>query len=250
MPLAPTLDSVGLFARDLGVLARAAAVLLPHDDDVAAPALPSKIHVVREAFEWADAEVRDALIASLESLRQLFGDRVRETSLQELCGDERAADPATWLTIYRVLQGTEMMSCHGPWLELHQPTFGPAPSAGLTFVKKLDRTRVAESIQLRERLARRMNATLAAADLLCLPSAPTVAPLRDSKAYDRSSDYYQRTLSLTTIAGAARLPQISLPLGNVGGAPVGLSLAAAHGADRFLIRMAGKFVADAGSPSS
>ena len=40
MPLAPTLDSVGLFARDLDVLSRAAAVLLPHDDDIAAPDAP------------------------------------------------------------------------------------------------------------------------------------------------------------------------------------------------------------------
>ena len=56
---------------------------------------PAFVHVVREAFEWADAEVRDALSGPLESLRRIFGDRVRETSLRELCGDDRAADPLT-----------------------------------------------------------------------------------------------------------------------------------------------------------
>ena len=35
MPLAPTLDTVGVFARDINVLERAAAVLLPDDDHTA-----------------------------------------------------------------------------------------------------------------------------------------------------------------------------------------------------------------------
>jgi amidase len=79
---------------------------------------------------------------------------------------------------------------------------------------------------------------LANGDLLCLPSAPSIAPLCGSRAYDRSSDYYQRTSSLNAVAGVARLPQLSMPFGNVGGAPIGLSLAAAHGADRHLLKMA------------
>ena len=246
MPLAPSLDCVGFFARGIDTLRRVAEVLLPAEDDSALPPTPSKIHIVREAFELADAETRQALSGAIAGLRDTFGDCVRETSLSELCRDERAADLSTWLTIYRVVQGTEMTSCHGMWIDEAQPTFGPAPSAGLTFVKKLDRTRLSETIHLREHYCRRLNASLAAGDLLCLPSSPTVAPLKNSKAYERTSDYYQRTLSLTAIAGAARLPQISLPLGNAGGAPIGLSLAAARGADAYLVSLA-KLVADHGT---
>jgi amidase len=91
---------------------------------------------------------------------------------------------------------------------------------------------------LRELFYHRLNASLAPYDLLCFPSKPTVAPLKGSKAYERTNDYYQRTLALNGIAGIARLPQITLPLGHVGGAPVGLSLAAMHGADRYLIEVA------------
>ena len=114
-----------------------------------------------------------------------------------------------------------------PGSTTRKPAFGPAPSAGLEFVGKLDRTRMSEAIHLREHYFRRLNTALAAGDLLCLPTSPTIAPLKGSKAYDRKSDYYQRTLSLTAIAGVGRLPQISMPLGNVDGAPIGLSLAAA-----------------------
>jgi len=242
MPLAPSLDCVGFFARDIDTLRRVAEVLLPAEDDSALPPIPATIHIVREAFELADPDVREALAGAIAKLRNTFGGDVRETSLADLCRDQRAADMATWLTIYRVLQGTEMTSCHGTWIDEAQPSFGPAPSAGLTFVKKLDRTRMSETIHLREHYCRRLNGSLGTGDLLCLPSAPTIAPLKNSKAYERTSDYYQRTLSLTAIAGAGRLPQISLPLGHVGGAPIGLSLAAARGADKYLLQIAKRFV--------
>ena len=150
MPLAPTLDTVGVFARNIDILQRAANVLLPTVEQPATPSTPRTIHLVREAFDLADADVRQALSGAIDCLRDMPGSRVRETSLGELCRDQRAADLATWVTIYRLLQGTEMMSCHGAWIDEAQPAFGPAPSAGFVFVSKLDRTRLSEAIHLRE----------------------------------------------------------------------------------------------------
>jgi amidase len=80
-----------------------------------------------------------------------------------------------------------------------------------------------------------LNAALATGDLLCMPTAPSIAPLKGSKAYERDSDYYWRTLSLTTVAGAGRLPQVSMPLADVNGAPIGLSLLAAQRNDPALL---------------
>jgi amidase len=92
-------------------------------------------------------------------------------------------------------------------------------------------------VERRERYCRLLNNALRDGDVLCLPSAPTVAPLKGSQAYDRNSNYYRHTLKLTAIAGVARLPQISMPLANVSGVPIGVSLAASYGADRYLLRM-------------
>src|SRR3954468_5843163 len=117
MPFAPTLDTVGVFTRSVPLLEQVAGVLL------ARQAVPQSsiaglgsILLVREAFDLADAAVRDALDAPTKKLRDVFGDRVRECSLSELCGDERAADMESWLTIYRVLQGAEFDSCLGSWI--------------------------------------------------------------------------------------------------------------------------------------
>jgi amidase len=248
MPFAPTLDTVGVFARDPELVKRVATVLLAADPRVAVSFAPATIHLVREAFELADADVRRAMEQPIDSLRELVGsERVRETSLAQLCADDRAADLTTWLTIYRVLQGTEFESCLGGWIADSRPALGPAMLAGIEFVKKLDRTRVGESIGLREHYLAGLNAALAGGDLLCLPTAPAVAPVKGSMSYDRSGDYYWRTLAINAIAGAARLPQISMPLAKVGDAPIGLSLIAGHRRDLQVLE-AGRWIgAETGS---
>ncbi len=152
MPFAPTLDTVGVFTRDPKLLQQVAAALLATDDKEQTVANVGAIHLVHETFDLADPEVRQSLGEPVDRMRQFFGNRVRETSLAELCGDDRAADLMSWLTIYRVLQGTEFDSCLGGWLADARPELGPAMVAGLEFVKRLDRSRVNESIALREHL--------------------------------------------------------------------------------------------------
>jgi amidase len=251
MPLSPTLDTVGIFARDVDVLKRVASVLLPGDGDTASVSTMSTIHLVQEPFMSADADVQSALSEPISKLQETLSVRVRQSSLGELCGDADAADLDTWLTIYRVLQGTEMMSCLGGWIDAAEPTLGPAPRAGLEFVRKLDRSRIGESVARRERYCRRLNKALGPGDLLCIPTAPAVAPLKGSRAYDRTSTYYRHTLSMTAIAGVGRLPQISMPVAHVGGAPIGLSLLAAHGLDLELVKMAKQVAAiSATNPSA
>ena len=47
-----------------------------------------------------------------------------------------------------------------------------------------------------------------------------------------------RTLSLTCVAGLARLPQVSLPLARVEGCPLGLGLIGPRGSDQRLLALA------------
>ena len=134
-----------------------------------------------------------------------------------------------------MLQGSEFQSSLGAWIADAKPAFGPALTAGLEFVRKIDRTRIGESVGLRERFYSGLNRALANGELLCLPTAPKLAPLKGSNAYDRTSDYYANTLSLTAISGVARLPQVTMPVAQVSGVPVGLSLLAQHGRDTELL---------------
>jgi amidase len=238
MPFAPTLDTIGVFTRSAELLQQVAAVLLATEGTATTEKSANSIYLVREAFKLADPEVRNSFEEPISRLHEILDMQVLEKSLMQLCSDERAADPMIWVTIYRMLQGTEFQSTLGTWIDDAKPRVGPALAAGLEFVKQLDRTRIGEFVGLREHYARGLNTALSSGHLLCIPTAPTVAPLKGSKAYDRTGDYYWRTLALTAIAGVGRLPQVCMPLGQVDGAPVGLSLLAAHGRDMELLAAA------------
>ena len=79
--------------------------------------------------------------------------------------------------------------------------------------------------------------TLAPDTIICLPTAPFPAPLLGQR---RSAMWARRTAisTLTTICGTLGAPQLSLPLAQVDGLPVGLSIVARPGGDEMLLAFA------------
>ena len=237
-PLAPSFDTVGILAQNADVLAKVALVLL-----AAAPVSPNKpttIHLIREAFDLADADVQEALSEPLQRLREIFGGAVRESSLQELVADDAGHSFATWVDSFCVIQWAEIESCLGAWIANARPEFGPEIAASFQLMKQLDRRRVAEAVQRREQYFRSLHEFLGPDDLLCIPTTPALAPRKGDppRRSSSGSGYYPRTLSLTSVAGMGRLPQVSLPIADADGVPVGLSLLARHGQDSFLLQVA------------
>lgn len=236
-PFAPSFDTVGVLAASAEVLQRAANVLL------ACPTTPAAqvgtIYVLRDAFEIADAEVQQALGPPMRKLRDRFGASVKDFTLRELTGDEADANFSTWLDTYCVIQWAEIKSCLGAWIADEKPDFGATIAASFEMTNQLDRRRIADAIVRRERYYRRLLDLLGPHDLICMPTAPALAPLKHDPPVRAASGpgYYPRALSLTSIAGVGRLPQVSLPMGNCDGVPAGLSLLAAHGNDAFLLEV-------------
>jgi amidase len=71
------------------------------------------------------------------------------------------------------------------------------------------------------------------------PTLPTIAPRLDASEAEFEA-FRTRALSMLCIAGLAGCPQISLPLAEVDGCPLGLSLIGPPGRDRALIALAAK----------
>ena len=90
---------------------------------------------------------------------------------------------------------------------------------------------------MREEVSARLDGLLAEGEVLCLPTAPTIAPLTDTPPQELGS-VRDRIMALTCIAGLACLPQVSLPVGAIEGCPVGLSLMARRASDVTLLEVA------------
>jgi len=234
-PLAPSFDTVGVLAHSADVLARTVRVLLAISVSASEP---KTIHVIQEAFELADPDVQQGLLESVRCVRNLFGGRVRETSLRDLAADDK--DLANWAETFCVIQWAEINSCLGAWIADAKPKFGPDIAGSFELTSQLDRRCVADAWQQREEYFRRLHEVLESNELLCIPTTPALAPRKGNPPVrtSRGSGYYPRTLALTSLAGIARLPQVSLPIVDVGGIPVGLSLLARHGQDDFLLEVA------------
>ena len=72
--------------------------------------------------------------------------------------------------------------------------------------------------------------------VICFPTTPVIAPLKGTLTTIKNVlDFYDRTMTITAFSGVGRLPEISAPLLTVDGCPVGLSFAAGHYQDEFLL---------------
>jgi amidase len=229
-PLAPSFDTCGWFARDAGVFERVGRTLLC--DDVSAPA-PERLLIAQDALEVAGETVAQTLRSALDKVAALVGMPEPVT-----VGDE----PLTrWMDYFRFLQGAEAWACHGEWIAREKPALGPGVKERFAWAPTVGPEDITRARTRREEIARRMAEMVGGRTVLALPSAPGIALLRNSppKVLD---DLRALALPILCIAGLARLPQVSLPLAQLDGCPLGLSLIAARGNDTLLLELAGRLM--------
>jgi amidase len=78
---------------------------------------------------------------------------------------------------------------------------------------------------------------------LCLPTSPRVAPPKNTPTDDIEVDFRHQAMCLLCVSGLGGLPQISLPLAELDGLPLGLSIIARRGADLMLLGFARRLMA-------
>ena len=220
--LAASFDTVGWFARDPVTMSRVGDVLLPGGPGFA----PKRLLIAEDAFAFAGEEITAAMAAAVERLKAAFADH-RQVRVY-------TGDPAAWSGIFRILQGDEIRRRHGAWIDAHNPSFGPGIAERFRWTRTIDPVEVERMRPQREAVARHLDSLLGDDALLCLPTAPGIAPKLATPAAELEV-FRARAFALLSIAGLARLPQISLPLATMAGCPLGLSLIAPRGRDRGLL---------------
>jgi amidase len=72
-----------------------------------------------------------------------------------------------------------------------------------------------------------------------MPTVPDAAPRLDLS-YEDLDAWRNRALSMLCLSGLSGLPQMTMPLGEVDGCPIGLSLLGPRGTDRALVALAAR----------
>ena len=228
VPLAPSLDVIGWFARDLKQMAAVGDALLPPDPNAAhydeAVPLGDAFRNVETEFAAAAAPAIDMLKTGPWREGRLDDDFFRQA-----------------LAHFRNLQAHEAWNSHGDWVGAHHPTFGKGVEERFAIAAKVTRDQKSAAEAFREFARPRIDALLGDKGFLVMPTAPFRAPLLTESEEDLDAKRYQM-MRLFLIASYFGLPQISLPLAT-SDAPVALSIVGRRGTDRALLALAQRLCA-------
>jgi amidase len=226
MAMAPSFDVPGWFASGPGVFQRVGNVLL---QGPAAAAPIRDVIILDDAFAEADAEVASLLRAALDTMADNLPNPVRARIAPD--GFDR------WREIFRIIQASEVWQTFGAFVETHQPRMGPGIRERMQFAASVKPGDVAKARQDHARVRAHIHAVARPGTVFALPTAPCIPPLLATSAEGLES-FRVRAMRLTCIAGLGGLPQVSLPIGTVDGAPVGLSFIGWTGGDEELLSLA------------
>jgi amidase len=228
VPLAPSLDVVGWFARDLDRMAGVGEALLPPDPD------GGELHeavLLSDAFHGVETEFAAAAAPAVDQLK---------------CGPWREGRLdedffKTALTHFRNLQAHEAWASHGAWIAANHPHFGKGVESRLALASEVTAEQKKAAEAYREEARGRIDAILGETGFLVMPTTPFRAPLLSESEELLDAKRYQM-MRLFLIASYFGLPQISLPLPTTE-APVALSFVGRRGTDRKLIALAQQYCA-------
>ena len=238
MPLAPSFDTVGWFAREPRLFEAAGRVLLG-DSDPGGRA--RRVLLASDAFACLEPGVEEALRPAIRHVESRLG----------------AAEPVVvsddgleaWYRVFRALQGAEAWAAHGAWIETARPRLGPLLKERLEFVKRITEDEVREARERRRAICDRLEELLGTDAVMILPSAAGVAPRLDAPVAEHEA-VRARVIPITCIAGLGGLPQVSLPLARMAAGPVGLSLVAPRGRDALLLDLVAEGIGELRQPAT
>ncbi|KAK3271617.1 Amidase 1, partial [Cymbomonas tetramitiformis] len=175
-PLAPSFDTVGWMARDIGVLQAVGEVLLEgksHETPI------TRWMVGTDAFALADPAVSKAIYAALsgqdssrfQAVCEAIGGEPTEVTVAPPDGSVAGGDLATWWQHFRVLQASEVWACHGQWVEEVEPAFGPGIRERFQMAKEITADEVVSAAAARDEIVKHLD-TLLCGGVLMVPTAP------------------------------------------------------------------------------
>jgi amidase len=217
-PLARSFDTVGLMARDPGLLARGAAALAggPLEGE------GIRLLLAADAFELVGPTVAEQLREAAEAL-DLEGSA-------DLFPPDHSTKELFWA--FRDVQGPEFAEAHGAWIRATNPVLGPVTAKRVAYSLAVTPEQQSVAAEVRTDARRHLDAVLGPGDVLVLPASPT-PPRREPTPEERAQPRHEGTLAVMgSLTGA---PSVVFPAIRTAEGPVGLCLLGRPGSDGGLL---------------
>ncbi|XP_072991305.1 translocon at the outer membrane of chloroplasts 64 [Typha latifolia] len=246
IPVSPSLDTVGLFAKDPSILRRVGQVLLqlPYSD----ARQPRHIMIADDCFELSKIPASRLTQVVIKSVEELFGRQVlshvnlgsflssKVPSMKHLQNGNKNSDfkqtsLVSLAVAMRSLLKHEFKNNHLDWINSVHPAVDSNIMNDLSEDSNAD-VDYYQSVRDQARLA--VNSLLKDDGLLVLPTVLGSPPKLSAREIS-SEGYKTHILCLTAIASMSGCCQVTVPLGVFDKCPLSVSFIARHGGDCFLL---------------
>jgi amidase len=223
---APSSDTVGWLARDAASFVRVGEILF---EEPVPATLPHTLLIAVDAFAFADPDVTEALCPMVERLIRLISKHREEVLAPQ--------GLSAWQAAQGCLQDSEAWQSFAPWLEACDPRLQFSVARDLVLASQITDAERSKAALMREEARARLRMLLTPGTVMCLPTTPCPAPMRNQPA-SFLAVLQDRIMGLTCAGGLTGYPQLNLPGAVINGVPVGLSIVGGHGMDTLLLATA------------
>lgn len=233
--LAPSFDTVGVLARSGELLEKVLRVLL--SDTAEHHSSSPTICFLDDVFSMCDDTLLSAISPVIEKITTCY-----QTNNTTLTNATSLDIDVMWLfEKIAPLMSVEIWNTLGNWLKQYSPELSPQVAYNLeNYAEKTDRSEILTNLHHAKAFARQLHDYLRNSNkILCFPTTVDLAPKLSDVTADflTIGDYYPRTMGVAAISGLSHCPEVTIPLVEAGGVPIGLSFVAGYGEDVFLTKI-------------
>jgi len=233
LALAPSFDTVGILAQKGEILEKVMGVLLAENSNESN--VSSSVCFVDDVFQMSDRQIIDKITPTLNKISESY--KVQTLKLAEI------TDPhinCNWLfEQLGFLLSTEIWNTFGAWIKNENPKLSSGVEYNLHgYAESANRKDIQSSLYAKKAFQNKINNFLCEGKILCFPTTVDLAPRLDEITPDfLAGDYIPRAMGVNAISSLSCAPQITIPVAEANGVPIGLSFIAGYGQDMMLIRL-------------
>ena len=224
IPLAKSFDTIGWMGRNPEILLEVADVLIT--DETQTDYRIENVFIGNEAWSMLGDDVKEKLWLFVELFETITGN-VKKVNISDVPLGE-------WANAFRFIQGWEIWNEHGKWVQDVNPQFGPGIAERFNWTSTIQEHECDVPFKLKKKLREEVSRLIGKRGVLVIPTTPGIAPLLNL-ASDEVEQNRMKMMQLACIASLTGLPQVTLPLAEKDGCPMGISIIANHHQDKVLL---------------
>ena len=237
---APSFDTIGIFSKTIDVLDLVLDTLVGRQIGKTIDKI-SNFYVLEDYLMLANPEQRKLFLQFIDKSCDTFQLKPIYIKLTDLHPDANDNNIGISATFKKILCA-EIWTTIGSWAKEVSLEFSKTTFVNFKPMENIDRTTLLESYIQKKIYEAKLNTLLSPSSLLCIPSTPDVAPLRNQKFQQVNEFDYEKLRPLIALSGLGKLPQINIPIESINTPPLGISLLGGYNQDFFLIDSVKKLI--------